>query len=553
MQSGYTGHVTPSEWRWVIWLSVGLIVLAFIPFLWIILVGVSDTRWEFMGILHNYENGASHLAKVFQGTQGRWLTQFLLTPEPHIGTLFDSIYAVIGQSSRLILLPGVVLFHIARVAASLFMYLAIYQLAACVWSRVRTRRIFFLIVVFTAGFGWIAGVLTEDPTYLDLTAPEVFPFLSTLVNVHFPLSIGGLALLVSIIIPIFRPGSMNYPSVYNEGIVILGIALLLSFVYPQALLPIMLAFIVVILMNWRLRKQLMLREWRWLLWFIVPTLPILVYYGAVLNFREVIAEIWAQQNSISSPYLHVFLLSLGLPLILAVPGIWRAIRRFEPDGDQFMLVWLLVMVIMMYFTPAIQRRFGIGLMIPIGYFGTRAIEDLWFKFIARRWRYRLMVAGLPIAGASLLFVLFLPIFPVLNDDFDEASGMLLQSDYAQTFRWLRERGGSNGIVLAAPETSTWIPAVTGFRVVYGHPADSIQPAIKRRAVNDWYALQNIAECEDLLVGRVTFSESYLVRYIIIGPQERTLGDTVCVELLEPLETFGSVTLYLYTPNTIIIP
>ncbi|MEQ8671722.1 MAG: hypothetical protein RLP44_25970 [Aggregatilineales bacterium] len=553
MQSGYTGHVTPSEWRWVIWVGCVLIVFAFIPFLWVILGGVAGTRWEFFGALHDYQNGASDLAKVFQGSQGYLISRYLQTPEAQPGTLFDFIYVLIGQLSRFTFIPGVILFHIARVAASLFMYLALYHLAACVWMRVRTRRIFFLLVVGGAGFGWLLAPITNDPSYLDLTAPEVFPFYATLVNVHYPLAIGCLALVASIIIPVFRPGMSNEAGVQNEALILFVMGLLLSFLYPQALPALMLSFLLLIGVRWYTRKALIPRDGWWLTWFIVPTLPMLVYYGALLAYRPVIAEIWAQQNSVSAPPIPILVASLGVPLLIALPGIWRAVRYFEPDGDQFMLIWLFMMVFLAYFTPSIQRRFLIGLMIPLTYFATRALEDFWFHLVNRRWRLRLFAAMLPVIAASLIFVLFLPTFPILSDSLNKASGMLLESDYTQAFRWLRQRGASGEIVLAAPNTSTWIPATTGLRVVYGHPTDTLQPDIKRMQLIAWYNADDLENCDDLLQGDYTFSNGYMVRYVLIGPQERALGTTVCDTMLEPLETFGDVELYLYTPPIISIP
>ena len=37
----------------------------------------------------------------------------------------------------------------------------------------------------------------------------------------------------------------------------------------------------------------------------------------------------------------------ALALIVALPGIYRAIRRFERDGDRVMLLWLACIVIAM--------------------------------------------------------------------------------------------------------------------------------------------------------------------------------------------------------------
>lgn len=553
MQSGYTGHITSVEWRWVISVAAGLILLAFLPFLWVILIGSANTDYEFMGALHDYQNGAAYIANIFQGGEGRWVTQYLYTPEPHPGTFFNILYTLIGQLSRVTFLPGIVLFHIARVAASLFMYLTLYQLAASIWMRVRTRRIFFIFVVVGSGLGWLFGPIMGDSTYLDLTAPEAYPFYATLVNVHFPLTIACLALLASGIIPIFRPGKTEEPGVSNEAVPLFILGLVVVLVYPIALVPLIAAFIIQLGIFWYNQRKVTLREARWLMWFIVPSLPIFVYYGATLAYRPVVSEVWSQVNASSSPLPLVFLLSVGLPLVIAAPGLLRAVRRFEPDGDQFMLIWLLVMIALVYLPTTVQRHFVIGLMIPIAYFATRATEDTWFKYVQRRWRFRVFAAGVPLIGASLVLTLVLPALPFVAGNTQQASGMLLERDYSSAFNWLRPRVGSNDVILAAPNTATWIPATTGARVVYGHPTQTLDSATKIRAVRGWYGEQDIENCMPLLQGeQASLDETYVVRFVILGPQENRFGNTVCIDLLEPVATFDAVTVYRYSPDLMII-
>lgn len=553
MRSGYTGHVTSSEWRWVILVGSALIVLAFIPFMWVILDGIVNTRWEFMGALHDYEDGAVYLSHVLQGSSGRWLSHILHTPETHGGTFFDFLYTLIGQLSRLLLLPPAAAFHISRIAASLFMYMALYQLASSIWMRLRTRRIFFALVVAGAGLGWLFGPLTGDASYLDLTAPEVFPFYSTLVNTHLPLALGCLALLASVIIPVFRPGATDQPTVENAGILIFFLGLTLVLIYPIALFPVVMAFVLNLLVHWYKTRDNMSRELRWLMWFIVPALPVAVYYFAVLDNNPVMAQVWRQQNNIAGPAPHVLVLSFGLPLVMALPGIYRAVRRFEPDGDQFMLLWLLSMLSLVYLPTMIERHFTIGMMIPLAYFATRSLEDFWFKYISRRWRFRLLVALIPILAAGHLFILFLPIRPLLREDIRQISGMVLERDYATAFSWLRRQIRQDDVVLAAPSTGVWVPAWTGGHVIYGHPVNTVESHLKRRAVIEWFRSNNLQACSPLLTGSYSYQGTYTVRYVIIGPQENALGNTVCISLLEPLQTFGSVRIYTYLPPDVRIP
>src|SRR5690606_22859917 len=105
-------------------------------------------------------DGATYLSKMMLGMQGQWLVNFQHTPEPHSGAFLQVIYPLLGQLARLIDTPVLVVFHAVRAVAAIFMYMALYQLAATIWMRVRTRRIFFSIVAIGAGLGWLYAILS---------------------------------------------------------------------------------------------------------------------------------------------------------------------------------------------------------------------------------------------------------------------------------------------------------------------------------------------------------------------------------------------------------
>lgn len=550
MRSGTTVTIVPAEWRWVIAVSLLLILAAFSPYLWVIFVGASDTQWNFMGVLHTYQGGAGHLAAMLQGAQGEWLTHILHTPEPHDGVFFDMLYTFLGQISNVIGLPAATIFHLARAAASLFMYMALYHLAASIWMRLRTRRIFFILVVISGGFGWIIAPLTENITYLDLSVPRVYPFQTTLIDIHTPTTIGFMALITSMLIPVFRPGEHEMPGVSNGGVWLFLISLVLMFIEPLALVPLIITTIVYVLSAWYQQRTLPIREATWLLWFGVPALPMTVYYIALLTYNPVGADVWFQVYDLSPPSLHVLILSLGLLLLIALPGLARAVRRLEADGDRFMLVWLVTMVLLMYLPTRAQVGFTIGMMIPVAYFATRSLEDFWFNYLARRWRYRVLVGLVPLLAASHVFVLYLPLRPIASGDLQQASGLVLQRDYAQAFDWLRVRAADD-VVLAAPTTSLWLPVRTGARVVYGHPDLTIDPVQKQRAVIDWYSLPDVSPaCVPLLAGAESKYGGYRVQYVIRGPQERELGAGRCVETLDLVQNFGDVEVYIVPASVI---
>ncbi len=530
MQSRDVTHVTAAEWRWVVLVGSGLVLVAFLPLLWLAVTGVAGTEWQFMGVLFNYRDGATYLSKMAQGAEGAWMLHFQHTPDNHNSAFIQVIYPALGQVARLTSIPPIALFHAARVVASLFMYMAIYQFAAVVWTRLRTRRIFFVLASIGAGFGWLFSPLTGDTSFPDLTIPEIFPFYSSLMNVHFPLAIACLALLASIIVAVFRPGEQQGPSARNGGLEVGLLSFALALLYPQALVPFGAALGLFVAVDWLRQRRVNLRALRWWLVLVAPAAPIAVYYGALLAYNPALSE-WNSQNITLAPSPLVLALGLGIPLVIALPGIYRAIRRFEPDGDQFMLIWLLAMLVVMYLPTNTQRRFSAGMMLLIAYFATRSLEDFWFTYVNRRWRARLLVVAVPLMAMSYLLLI------LLNMRVEEG-GPFLERDYTAAFEWLRFNTEADDVVLASPNVSLWVPAWTGTRVVYGHPFETLNAEAREQAVLDWYGGSLAANCSDILD-----STSYTVSYVIIGPQEELLGDNACAAELTEVARFGSVALY----------
>lgn len=520
-------QITSAEWRWVVLVAAVLLLVAFAPFIWLALSDPGADQWRFMGILSsNYRDGATYLSKMQQGYEGAWLVYFRHSPDTHSPVFIQVLYPFLGHIARFLGIPIIALFHVARVIASLIMYMALYQFAAVIWPRRRSRRIFFLLVTLGSGLGWLAMLFTGNPSTSDFVIPEMFPFYSSLVNVHFPLTIAFLSLIASVLIVVFRPGCAESPTTANGGLAVALLSLGLSLLYPQALVPLGIAVSLYVLLRGIRLRHIPDRELRWWLVLVAPALPMAAYYVAIVNYNPAVAE-WNRQNVTASPDLFTFLIGLGVPLLIALPGIIRAIRHFEQDGDQMMLIWLFSILVVMYLPTNIQRRFTVGILILIAYFATRALESFWFNFINRRWRYRLLMAVVPTMTMTTVFILLSNMTITL--------GPFLQRDYADAINWLRANAETNAVVVASSEVSIWLPGLTGTRVVYGHPFETLQAAQREQQVVDWFGGVR-SDCRQFLT-------EYDVRYVVFGPLEQVLGTPSCLSTLREVAGFGSVAIY----------
>ncbi|MFN8377348.1 MAG: hypothetical protein U0452_01650 [Anaerolineae bacterium] len=524
--------ISGREWAWMVIVGFLLVLFSLIP-LFAAAGALAGSPWQFMGFTHNYLDGASYLSKMRIGFEGGWLLQFLHTPEVHDGALMMVLYPALGHLARITGLDLIVVFHLARVVATLIMYISIYTLGSVLWAGVQARRLFFLIAAIGFGFGWLLAPLTGMVTFPDLSIPEIFPYYSSLMNPHFPLAIAALALLIAQFILLMRPGAHAMPRWSWLGTVILSLALAL--LYPQGLAPFAAAVVFYLALVWWKERKLPNQAMVHVVALIAPAVPVAVYLGVEVRFSDVLTE-WNRQNVTTAPPLWVLLAGLGLPLLLGLPAMWRAARRMDRDGDRLMLIWLLCMLVFVFLPTNIQRRFAVGMMIPVAFFAVRAIRGFWMVKLGARGGRLLVATSLVIMTLSGLFITLAVPAPLLAGDGSSRLGVVLPKDYTGILDWLATGATRADVVLAAEEVGAWIPGWTGARVVYGHPFETLDAAAKLAAVQAWYALPAGPDCSTLL-------SEYDVRYVVFGPLEARSGAGACTAGLELAARSGDVTVY----------
>jgi hypothetical protein len=176
-------------------------------------------------------------------------------------------------------------------------------------------------------------------------------------------------------------------------------------------------------------------------------------------------------------------------------------------------------VIGLYAPFNLQRRLAMGLIIPIVYFSVRALEDYWFYRVAEQWRAPAMIALIVFIVPTNIFMLGIPLFGVVYaPDSGLDKGLLLETEYWNTFEWLNSNGQPDAVVLASPNVSLWIPAYTEEVVVYGHPYETVPNDVRLKQVEDFY---RGLDCQTLLSDQLPF----VVRYIMWGPQEERFAQS----------------------------
>ena len=239
-------------------------------------------------------------------------------------------------------------------------------------------------------------------------------------------------------------------------------------------------------------------------------------------------RLWSAQNQTTSPPLLDYVLGYGLLSVLAFFGARAAWKR-RSMVDMLLIVWIVLTLLMLYAPILLQRRLALGLHIPIGILAAWGVTDL----VRAAWPRRAVI------GVTLLTSFFLEAV-LLGGALARDPRIYLTTDEYSAMHWLDMNEPAERVVLSSPELGSFVPALAGQRVVYGHPYETVQATQREQQVKDFYAGT---------IDRAGLLREYDVAYVIVGPRERALGQIDPAALpLQEVFTAGDVKVYRVTSD-----
>ncbi len=498
------------EWRWVALMTLALLIISSLPYL--VAWAVRPEGTHFTGLVFNFTDGHSYIAKMRQGFVGSWSFRLPYTPEPHDGAPVFLFHLFWGHVARWIDLPLTLVYQGVRVMGGVVMLLALYALASRLSDDVGERRIMFMLAALGSGLGWLVGLLGTATS--DLLVPEAFPVYALFVNAHFPLAMGLMAGIANCGLRIVTgewPEADDGNRRWAWGLGMILAAVLLGVVQPFGLLTVFGGLGVMLVQVARERGV----PWRAATWIVsagAVALPYPLYMQWALRSDPILAE-WSTQNVTLSPPLWDWALSYGLVLVLAVLGITFAARR-RSTGDYLLFGWVVVTLVGLYVPLPLQRRLSLGLGVPVGLLAGMG----WWRGVYPRirGRRRRLLQGLIVIFCSMtpIFLLLMPLPVMMSGD------RRFYLDYGEwaALEWLRDEGESNAVVLCAPQMGVFVPAWAGQPVVYGHPFETVDAKRREAQVKAYWAGEmSLAEQE-------SFLRENRVGYVLVGPRELEGGE-----------------------------
>ena len=507
---------------------IAILVLLLISLPYFTAWAAAGPEHTFGGFLLNPGDGNSYLAKMYEGWRGDWRFSLPFTADPGHGAYLFTFYLGLGHLARLTGLSLILTFHLARLLAALVLLWALWRFLQSLLPQSRHIRLVYALTCLGLGMGWLAfptGAVTSD-----FWVAEAYPFLSAYANPHFALS---LAILVWFFTFPTAPGDEAQLPRHNTwawavaailASAVLGSISAFGLVLGLAIMGLLL--VLRALGCWRTARssspgvaglvsalrtdasfgQILTR----LVCMLVGGAPVVLYSFWAIRLDPILAA-WDAQNLTPTPPLWDLLLAFSPALILAILGFTQVFRRNDTQV-QVVVVWAVLALVMINLPFSLQRRFLIGLAIPLCALAGFGLD--WLEQRAGK-RFRIIATGaVALTLPTLLLVLMAGQFGALSHE----PLLYLARGEAQALTWIETNTTQQAVVLAAPEMGMFIPGHTGRRVIYGHPFETVNADSEKEVVTAFFK-----HAAQQPVAARNFLETRKVDYVFYGPREQQLG------------------------------
>jgi len=528
----YAREISRQEWLQVLGWSALILLVTSLPYLFGALI--SSPEAQFGGLVIGVEDGNSYLAKMRLGATGAWQFYLFYTSEPHQGAYLLLFHLLLGKIARLGGLSFILTYHLARIVCGFFLLASVYRFAAFFTNLRPVRRLTLWVVGIGGGLGWLVallGLMDRLGLPLDFYSPEAFIFHALLALPHLLLAEGLLLWAILLVWIAWESYKLKYALL--GGLALLGMTIVAAFYIVIAAVVVAVAWL---LRRWQMHGEAS-RPWTEaglaiLAFAISAPVP---FYNVYVFTTNPTFKVWAGQNRILSPSFLHYLLAFGPLVLLTIVGIWTEWRlglgrNIWSRRRMLLIGWCVAVPLLVYVPFNLQRRLTLGVQLPLSILAAlglwrlltgrqiekgKASEDekeSMTRDNVRRWR------SVSIGLVALMTLSSLMILIGAGLEVSRRSSPIFHSGVeVDAADWLSAHASADDVVLAAYETSNYLPTRISARVFAGHGPETIHSDAKREMQRQFFAGRDNAFQRELL-------SAYGVTYVFYGPAERTLGD-----------------------------
>lgn len=474
--------------------ALGLAGILSLPYL--AAFALTPPERTYLGHIWNPDEPNVYYAWMRQASEGRFFLEDLFTTEPQQGRFTNAFWLILGWASAIHpdALPWV--YAGARFLCAAGLFYSIYAFAAGLGATRNVRWAAMLLGASASGLGWLCCLMAPHlPPSLhlncvdiglsvgggvvrdDLMMPEVTTFTSALLLPLFSFSMILLLWLVLMAWRALREGDLR--AALWSGL----LGLLLGNVHTYDMIPMHVLWVTLLLCTVALRQATGRSVLAYLI-FAAVSAPTLLYQVFAFGNDPVFQE--KGLTITASPSILSYLVSLGIPLLLAAAGAVFVLRRREWQWLPA-VCWVVVGLACAYLPGvSFQRKMIEGVHLPILVLAAVAVVR-WLPCLRQRPRiasHRRRAVAMTAAAllaclpSSAYFLVGRCMASVANNNLDRVASALmppytLHDDDVACALWLRDSGG-DGAVGCLPMLGSYLPGITGRKVWVGHWAETLR-------------------------------------------------------------------------------
>jgi hypothetical protein len=542
-----------SEWSFVLLVAAGMLVITSLPYLFGYLSAPPDK--QFMGILLDVPDHAQYFSWMRDLSTANFI-QDKLTPEASAPIFFNLLWWGLGHLGLFLGVGYAGIFQVLRVGATLLFLVLLYRVCSFFLADRRQRRLAFLVASLTSGFGWVLVILKyalhqSDVVFpMDLYIAEGNTFLGILGYPHFIA-----AALYIFVFDLLLRGHRKASYLYSLAAGLAALFLGWQHAYDLvSVYGVMGAYTVLLALRdrkipvfWVLSIAIVGSISWW------PALYSVWLTSADPVWKQILGQ-FVNAGVFTPGPLHLLIL-FGPAFLIALATVVRMnpvrLRKLD-NASLFLVAWFLVTFVLIYLPVNYQIHLLNGWQVPIAILAVRGLYTYGRPLAAHTARLFHVRPGLisrDMARKVLPVILVAAILPTnlylfawrFVDLSRHDYPYYLSNDEVASLHWLEGQGSQNDVVFSSLTIGQYVPMLTGKHAYLAHWADTLDYYGKSAAVAQFYASGTDVRDRLMILLR------YRVRYVILGPAERSLGgvDLTALPGMQPVFKEGQVEIYQF--------
>lgn len=437
----------------------------------------------FRGIYFDEVDYSVHISMMQAGRMGDWAYEMRFTSEDHNPAFLRMFYIILGHISKWINLSAETTYHAARWILGYAALFSIYQLCLKAFAKKKLALAAFLLSVIGGGAGWLQLIFTNmpptSPVPIDFSLVDAYIFFSTSVFPAFSFTLALMAICLTLYFDYLNTGK------WQTIMYVCLLSVVSQVTNPIAFAVIDITFAGATLFLWWKNKKIAFSQFYALGAIALTQIPLLAYNFLILE-RDPFWSQFTLQNKTLSPPPEYYFWGFAPFWIFAIYGMIVAFREKNPNMVG-MSAWVISGFILAYLPLFIQRRFLLGITIPLGILAIYGLSHIIKKLSVKRqsiikydklvyFTYILLSSSsiITLALGSSFYMQTLP-----EDKF-------YPRDLENALMWLDNNAAPNDFVLGNIRTGQLVAQRTRLRTYVGHPMETLYFEDKMKVIEDYY-------------------------------------------------------------------